>query len=449
MTTDNILKLVELNQADAQKRPGDLEDRVALHFADQYAEHFRYIAVWGRWMLFDGLRWHPEDTLEAFDKARVLCREASDAKAKIVNAVVTLARADRAIAATEKQWDIGGMIFNSPSATVDLTGGVERPADAKDYITKLSGTPMAKAGTPHPLWDDFLNRVTDNNSELINFLKRFLGYCMTGKTSEHVLLFLYGGGANGKGVFVNTVTNIFGDYAVAAPMELFMASKYERHPTELAKLRGARLVVAQETEKGRRWDTTKIKMLTSEDTLTGRFMRQDFFDFKPTHKLIISGNYKPSLRSVDEAMRRRLLLVPFTVTIPVGERDPHFAEKLKPEWPAILRWILDGCLEWQSDGLGIPEIVRMASNEYFEEQDIMGLFIETWIVRDGTAFTSTANLFKTWKVWCEQGNHYVGHERSFSDELADHGFERGKSQGVRGFKGLALRANDGPREWDE
>jgi putative DNA primase/helicase len=264
-----------------------------------------------------------------------------------------------------------------------------------------------------------------------------------------VLLFLFGSGANGKGVFVNTIASIFGDYCVAAPMELFMACKYERHPTEIAKLSGARLVVAQETEKGRRWDATKIKMLTSEDTLTGRFMRQDFFDFKPTHKLIISGNYKPSLRAVDEGLRRRLLLVPFTVTIPPDERDPHFAEKLKPEWPAILRWMLDGCLEWQSDGLGVPESVRKASDEYFEEQDTMGLFIETWIVRDGTAFASTANLFKTWKVWCEQGNHYSGTERSFSDELADHGFERVKSRGVRGFKGLALRANDGPREWDE
>ena len=300
-----------------------------------------------------------------------------------------------------------------------------------------------------PLWDDFLNRVTNNNAELIGFLAALSRLLHDRKTSEHVLLFLYGSGANGKGVFVNTVTNIFGDYAVAAPMELFMASKFERHPTELAKLRGARLVVAQETEKGRRWDTTKIKMLTSEDTLTGRFMRQDFFDFKPTHKLIISGNYKPSLRSVDEAMRRRLLLVPFTVTIPAEERDPHFAEKLRPEWPAILRWILDGCLEWQSDGLGVPEIVRAASAEYFEEQDTMGLFIETWIIRDGMAFTSTAVLFRTWKVWCEQGNHYLGTERSFSDELADHGFERTKERHVRGFKGLALRANDGPREWDE
>ena len=226
--------------------------------------------------------------------------------------------------------------------TIDLNTGIERPSDPRDYITKIAAVAAADPGTPHPLWDAFLARVTDNNPELIGFLQRFLGYCMTGETSEHVLLFLYGTGANGKSVFVNTVSGIFGDYAIIAPMELFMASKHERHPTEIAKLRGARLVVAQETEKGRRWDTTKIKSLTSDDKLTGRFMRQDFFDFTPTHKLIITGNHKPSLRTVDEAMRRRLLLVPFTVQIPPGERDPRLAEKLSAEWPAILRWMIDG-----------------------------------------------------------------------------------------------------------
>jgi putative DNA primase/helicase len=327
--------------------------------------------------------------------------------------------------------------------TIHLDTGIERPSDPEDYITKIAGTTMAKPGTPHPLWDDFLSRVTNNNAELIAFLQRFLGYCMTGETREHVLLFLYGKGANGKGVFINTIVNVFGDYAVVAPMDLFMASKHERHPTEIAKLRGARLVVAQETEKGRHWDAVKIKMLTSEDKLTGRFMRQDFFDFKPTHKLIISGNYKPSLRSVDEGMRRRRLLVPLTVTIPIEERDPQFAERLKPEYPAILRWILDGCLEWHSDGLRVPEIVRNASDEYFEEQDVMGLWLEASTDRVPRAFTTTTVLFKNWKVWCEDRNHYVGTERAFNDDLVDHGFTRDRKKYGRGFNDIMLRTFDG------
>ena len=135
---------------------------------------------------------------------------------------------------------------------------------------------------------------------IIGFLQRFLGYCLTGHVHEHVLVFLSGTGGNGKGVFMSTVAGIFGDYAITAPMEMFLASNVDRHPTEIAKLMGARLVVAHETQKGRRWDEAKIKNLTGGDTLTGRFMRGDFFDFKPTHKLMIAGNHKPSL-----AQRRR------------------------------------------------------------------------------------------------------------------------------------------------
>ena len=160
------------------------------------------------------------------------------------------------------------------------------------------------------------------------FLQRYIGYCCTGLTTEHAFVFARGTGANGKSTFINTIVRIFGDYATVADMGTFIASNTERHPTDLAKLRGARLVVAQETQKGRRWDGTKIKALTGGDRLTARFMRQDFFDFVPTFKLFIAGNYKPRLDSVDEAMRRRLLLVPFTVQIPAAERDPELAEKL-------------------------------------------------------------------------------------------------------------------------
>jgi putative DNA primase/helicase len=333
--------------------------------------------------------------------------------------------------------------------TINLVSGTERPSNPNDYITKIAAVAAAKPGTPHPVWDAFLKRVTDNNVKLIGFLQRFLGYCMTGSTAEHVLLFLYGTGANGKGVFIKTITGIFNDYATVAPIDLFLASKHERHPTEIAKLRGARLVVAQETEKGRHWDETKIKTLTSDDELTGRFMRQDFFDFKPTHKLIITGNHKPSLRSVDEAIRRRLLLVPFTVTIPPAERDTKLAEKLKAEWPAILRWMVDGCLEWQRSGLVVPEVVRKASDEYFDAQDTIGQWLDDWAIRDPRAFTTTTELFRCWKVWCERTNNYVGTERAFADDLVNHSLERARKDYGRGFNGIALRPHDGPRSPNE
>jgi len=262
------------------------------------------------------------------------------------------------------------------AATFDLHTGVSRAPDPLDYITKKTACRCAPAGTPHPLWSEFLERVTDGSAELQEFLQRYVGYCCTGYTSEHVFVFAYGTGANGKSTFINTIAGIFGDYATVADMSTFMASNTEHHPTDLAKLRGARLVVAQETQGGRRWDEAKIKALTGGDKITARFMRQDFFDFVPTFKLFICGNHKPRLSSVDEAMRRRLLLVPFTVQIPLAERDPRLPEKLKAEWPAILRWCIDGCLEWQRVGLAPPPIVRDATEEYFAGQDMLQQWLE-------------------------------------------------------------------------
>jgi putative DNA primase/helicase len=251
-----------------------------------------------------------------------------------------------------------------------------------------------------------------------------------------VFVFAYGTGANGKSTFINTIRGILGDYATIADMSTFLASTNERHPTDLAKLFGARLVVAQETQKGRRWDETKIKALTGGDKITARFMRQDFFDFVPKFKLFISGNHKPRLTSVDEAVRRRLLLVPFTVQIPLAERDKELPEKLKPEWPAILRWMLDGCLEWQRIGLTPPAIVLDATNDYFDEQDTLQQWLDDCTEDGGQfAFSRTTELFASWKTWCEARNTKPGSERTLSEALRDKGLEkRRNASGQKGFR---------------
>jgi P4 family phage/plasmid primase-like protien len=293
-----------------------LEDNVALEFAQKHANRLRYIAASSQWMCWSGSHWENENTLTAFDQARKLCRLAGDARAKTVAAVVTLARSDRIIAATMEQWDSAAAFFNTTSTTFDLNTGLGRSPDPADYITKKAGCEIAPVGTPAPLWDAFLKRITAEDVELQKFLQRYIGYCSTGFIDEHVFAFAYGQGANGKGTFINTLAKIFGDYATVADMNTFLVTHNERHPTDVAKLRGARLVVAQETQKGRRWDEVKIKSLTGGDKLTARFMRQDFFDFTPTFKLFIAGNHKPRLSTIDEAMRRRMLVVPFTVQIP-------------------------------------------------------------------------------------------------------------------------------------
>ena len=336
------------------------------------------------------------------------------------------------------------MLLNARRMTIDLATGRGRPAARADYITKRASTWLADPGMPHPLWTAFLDRVTDADENLIGFLQRICGYCLTGFTHEHVFCFLYGTGRNGKGVFMNTVARILGEYAITAPMEMFLASKHDRHPTEIARLKGARLVTAQETQKGRRWDEAKLKALTSSDRLSGHFMRQDYFDFDPTHKLVVSGNHKPSLTSVDVAIWSRLLLAPFTVEIPEAERDPDLARKLEAEHPAILRWMVDGCLEWQRDGLMVPASVRKASDDYLASQDTLEQWIEDCLdTRDPRAFTTTRVLFTSWKIWAEARNMRPDTEKGFVENLAEKGYQQHRMEYGRGFKGIALKADDG------
>src|SRR4051812_40017420 len=177
-------------------------------------------------------------------------------------------------------------------------------------------------------------------------MQRVVGYSLTGITREHAMFFAYGTGGNGKSVMLDTVAGIMGDYHTTAPIDTFTVSMGDRHPTEVADLVGARLVTAIETEQGRAWAEARIKMLTGGDRVKARFMRQDFFEFRPQFKLMVAGNHQPVLRVVDEAIKRRFNLLPFEVTMPTAERDPDLTEKLKAEWPAILRWSLDGCLAW-------------------------------------------------------------------------------------------------------
>jgi putative DNA primase/helicase len=325
-------------------------------------------------------------------------------------------------------------------ATYDLRTGFGRKPDPADMITKMSGTWCASPGTPHPIWTAFLERIAPD-PELRSFLQRWAGYCMTGLTTEHKFVFAYSTGANGKSTFINTIMAIFGDYCTVADVATFLASNVDRHPTDMAKLHGYRLVVAHETEKGRRWDEAKIKTLTGGDKITARFMRQDYFDFVPKFKLFITGNHKPRLTNVDEAMRRRMLLVPFLVQIPPEERDKDLFEKLKAEWPAIMRWCVDGCLKWQKIGLAAPKIVTDATDEYFDDQDLTMQWLEDCTDDGGQhAFTKSSELYASWKNWCDERGTKPGSERLFSDTLCDRGFCRKKGTGgARGFRNLVLK----------
>ena len=335
-----------------EPRPPDFTDEaLALRFAETHANDLRYVAAWGRWLFFDGTRWRSDETLVAFDRARKMCRWAAAecggkmaktlASAKTVAAVERLARADRRLAATVDQWDADPWALNTPCGMLDLRTGKLRPHRPDDYVTKLTGV-VPDPSFQSPMWLKFLNRVMGGDEELVAFLRRLTGYALTGLTWEHALFFLYGTGANGKTTFLNALISCAGDYHRTAPIETFTAAMGERHPTDLAGLRGARLVTAVETEEGRRWAESKIKVLTGGDRIAARFMRQDFFEFAPQFKLLIAGNHKPGLRSVDEAMRRRFNLIPFTITIPPRSETSYCPKSSRPNFRASwLGWCKD------------------------------------------------------------------------------------------------------------
>ena len=413
------------------------EEDLALQFAERHAGRLRYVAAWNQWLEFDGKCWNEDKTRATFSKARVLdprhCPK-STSPARQSNrfgrtraAIVSLAGEDRRLAATVDQWDAEPWLLNTPVGVVDLRTGKIRPAKAEDYCTKITAVePEENCRTP--LWSQFLERVTKGDTEYQKYLARVLGYGLTGITREHALFFLYGTGGNGKGVFMTTVAGILGHYHQTAAMETFTESNTDRHPTELAGLRGARMVTATETEQGRRWAESKVKQLTGGDKISARKMRQDFFEFTPQFKLMVSGNHKPGLRSVDEAIRRRLNLLPWTVTIPDAEKDKELPEKLKAEWSGILAWMIQGCLEWQRIGLAPPAAVTSATGDYLQDEDALQNWLDA-CCEIGPAYSAPVRvLYAGWKQWAEASNEFVGSMKVFSQNIEDRGFQRHKQR---------------------
>jgi putative DNA primase/helicase len=445
-----INKAVEGSRPEATglpESPALSDDALALRFTEQHPD-MRYTEQWGKWHRWDGTHWCEDRTLDVFDLVRKVCRSVGTTSGKFgiqvasgstVSAVERLARSDRRHAAVPEIWDADPMLLGTPSGTVNLQTGQLVPADRNHYITKM--TAVAPSGEC-PTWQEFLDRITDGNVAFQAYLQRAVGYALTGSTKEQVLFFFWGTGANGKSTFLNTISKVLGELAKNAPMSAFTANSMEQHPTDLAMLHGARLVTSIETEEGRRWAEARIKALTGGDPITARFMRQDFFTFTPTFKVMVAGNHKPKLNDVDEAIRRRIHLVPLTVTIPANERDQDLQEKLEAELGGILAWAIEGCLAWQREGLNPPQAVLEATNEYLAEEDAVALWIEARCEFDSTAETPSQALYKAYKAWmAENGDEKPVRARTLTQKLKALGCEsvRIGGKGARGLKGILLR----------
>lgn len=441
------------------------EDWAAQQFAERYAGKLLFCHDTAKWHEWSGASWSPNRAGVAFQWARELARELCQdeapktrfiaSKTSFAAGVERFCRSDPTFAVTIEGWDADPWLLGTPGGTVDLRTGELRKAKREERITKL--TAVAPAETPDcTTWLRFLDDVTQGDAGYIRFLQQWAGYCLTGDTSEQALCFAFGGGGNGKGVLIHVLAGILKDYAVNAAMETFTASKHDRHPTEIAALRGARLVTASETEQGRQWAEARIKQLTGGDTMRARYMRQDEFEFTPVLKLLIIGNNKPGLSNVDDAARRRFNLLPFLFKPAVP--DPRLEEKLRAEWPAILRWMIDGCLDWQANRLVRPDVVKVATDEYFTTQDTFSQWLEERCIVDRTnpyRKATTKELFDSWSKYALGNNEPVGSLKAFSENFEKRGFKKllnvptGLGTRARGFGGIEVRADHSTGGRDE
>lgn len=425
------------------------DDAMARAFTATYPQ-LRYVARWGKWMEWtDAGGWVEDDTLKVYDLARKVCcaiadetRGASPAQVNAAKsagkraAVENLARSDRAHAIAAEVWDTDKLALNTPGGLVDLRTGLVRPVRPDDYCRKRTAASMG-ANTP-VRWLEFLNESTDGDAGEQAYLRRLAGMCATGDTREDFLGFIYGPGGNGKSVFIDTIQGILGTYAINAGIETFTEQKQDKHTTELARLYGARLVVAQETEQGRRWAESRLKLLTGGGKVTARFMRCDDFEFTPELKLVIVGNHKPSLRNVDAAFRRRFHLIPF-VHQPKTV-DKQLRSKLWAERDGILTWIVQGCLEWLEGGLQPPEVVTKATAEYFDTQDIIGQWIEDKCDSGNGCESRIRTLFDSYRGYCEGLHEYALRQGELRDALLCRpGITQGGYERAPVIKGLRVK----------
>lgn len=311
------------------------------------------------------------------------------------------------------------------------------PQRREDFCSR--STAVTAERMPCPLWHAFLAKITDADQELIDYLQRVCGYAASPFVSEQAFFFCYGTGGNGKGTFLNTIKAALGGYATQASLELLQATNHPKHNEELAALRGTRLVLTAETAQNQSWDEAKLKQLTGGDMVRANFMRQNSFEFAPVFKIIVVGNNKPVIRNADRAMRRRLQLIPFTVEIPEAERDLALFDRLVPEYPGILAWILDGFDAWRQRGLNPPAVVTNATEDYFENQDALQQWLDkSCNTADRNAFASSTDLYNSWKLFCEAAGERQGSRKGFVDRLEAKGFGRERTNKARGFNGIRL-----------
>ena len=433
---------------------------------ERHASDLRYVAATRQWHVWDGRRWQTDDTGEverrAKDTARAIYREAeaatsvarrkelaahavrSEAAAKIA-AMITLAQSDARLALRAEDLDAEPWLLNVSNGTIDLRTGALRPHRREDLMTKLAPVAYDPAARLE-LFDAFLFQTFGGDAELVRYVQKAAGYGLCGDTREEVIFIAHGPTGGGKTTLAEALRAALGDYAATADPETFLTSHRDGGAprADIARLHRRRLVVGVEVDQGRHMAEGLVKQLTGGDTVVARHLYHDHFEFRPQFKLWIFANDAPRVRDDDDAVWRRLRLVPFTHPVPREQRDPQVKIALrdpKVGGPAVLAWAVAGCLLWQREGLGIPPVIESATQSYREAQDPVADFVaECCLVEEG-AWVTAEEIYAAYSAWAKAaGERHPLSKKGFSNRLERHGFAAAKGgKGVRIRRGIALR----------
>lgn len=434
--------------------PAYSQDALAVALVDAVGEDWRYTATQNQWYHWSGSTWNPEKTLFIFDEARALARLSSNspelsaslrrelASRSTAASMVAMSSWDRRVATPIEAWNVNKGLLGTPGGVVDLKTGMLIQA-AREQLITMSTTVMPEPVSPSSsptLWLACLQHWCGGDRSLIDYLQRLCGYCLTGETREQMLAFVHGPARAGKTTIIKHIAEIMGDYACNVEMESLTESKHERHSSELARLRGKRLVYAAETEEGRRWAEARIKKLSGEDRITARNLYENPEEFMPEFKLIVYGNHAPHLRSPDAAIARRLHIIPFVNPVSEEQRDLQLDVKLRAEHGRILAWMVAGALAWYDAGLGVPEAVTEAVTKYMDAEDTFGDWLNESLERTAAGRERSADLYQSYRTFIEGRGEAPVSQKRFAPKLEERGFVRVKTNGIRMFEGGKLRA---------
>ena len=431
------------------------------YFLKAYGDFMLYCITWNKFLVWNGTNWDIDTRGRVAERCvkfihqmyrglRVIDdRQLQTAFEKHliksesfrrIQALEGLLKISEEIKVEDYELDTNNYYFNVDKYTLNLKTMRVMEPNQKHFITKKSNFIFEK-GADCPTWKMFLMQIFNKDLNLIKFIQKAMGYSLSGDVSEQCLFILWGTGANGKSTFLNVLQHLFGDYACSTMIETFMKKNSEQS-NDLARLKGARLVTTSEIEQGKQISESLIKSVTGEDWLTARFLYGEYFSFKSTFKIFMATNHKPKIRGADNGIWRRIKMIPFTVTIPVEQRDKNLTEKLIAENSGILNWLLQGYAMWRKEGLSDePEAIRNANNEYRMDMDTVGTFVQECLEIDASLKWRLNNtlLYNTYIKWCTANNERVMSQKWLTMRMSEKGFKRLLTNGQRVWLGLVVK----------